>query len=334
MEQKIDLFPLATKFLKNYKPSISWPYSSNWLVLSLLLFVGCAPKLTYTNVQGTFEGSIQRYEFNSSYIGKRTVDVWLPDNYDSMQAVSVLYMQDGQMLFDAQGTWNQKEWMADETISRLLRADSIKGLIVVAIWNAGADRHSEYMPQKVYEACPAAFRDSLTQNGGQYPLFTRPVYSDQYLRFIVKELKPFIDKTYNVDPRSLATVVGGSSMGAMVSLYALCEYPEVFGAALCMSTHWSGTFSLPGNPIPKTMLSYLRNNLPPDSNHRIYFDRGTVGLEKLYIDAQREVDALMLTKYKDNHHYVSLVYEGADHTEQDWSSRLDKALLFLLPKNK
>lgn len=334
MEQKFDLFPIATAVLKEFKSFTIRHYTFSGLFLYLFFLVGCAPKMTYTNVQGSFEGSIQRYEFNSSYIGKRTVDVWLPDNYDAMQAASVLYMQDGQMLFDAQGTWNQKEWKADEIISRLLRADSIKGLIVVAIWNAGAARHSEYMPQKVYEACPAAFRDSLTRDGGQYPLFTKPVYSDQYLRFMAKELKPFIDKTYKVDPRPMATVVGGSSMGGMISLYALCEYPGVFGSALCMSTHWTGTFSLPGNPIPKTMLSYLRNNLPPDSSHRIYFDRGTVGLEKLYMDAQREVDALMLTKYKDNHHYVSLVYEGADHTEQDWSSRLDKALLFLLAKNK
>ena len=88
-------------------------------------------------VEGNFEGRIERIEFPSKHIGKRTVDVWLPVTYPAQALTKVIYMQDGQMLFDAGQTWNKQEWKADETISRLMGADSMQAVIVVGIWNAG-----------------------------------------------------------------------------------------------------------------------------------------------------------------------------------------------------
>lgn len=304
------------------------------LLLCLLSLVGCSPKIIPQAVEGNFEGRIERIEFPSKHIGKRTVDVWLPVTYPAQAPYKVIYMQDGQMLFDAGQTWNKQEWKADETISRLMGADSMQAVIVVGIWNAGPDRHAEYMPQKVYESCPLTFRDSLAHKTGGHALFSKPVYSDTYLKFIVNELKPYIDNKYKVEGNAASTTIGGSSMGGLISLYAVCEYPAVFGSAICMSTHWIGSFALERNPIPGQMLTYLRKTLPVKGGHKFYFDRGTVGLESLYENAQLEVDALLLAKYADTKKFRSLVYQGSDHSETAWASRLNVPMIFLYPKTK
>ena len=92
-------------------------------------------------------GKIIRHEnFASHYVDSRNVDVWLPENYSPSKKYAVLYMQDGQMLFDSSVTWNKQEWGVDETISSLQQENKIKDCIVVGIWNTGAGRHSEYFP--------------------------------------------------------------------------------------------------------------------------------------------------------------------------------------------
>lgn len=319
--------------LKNTVKSIQHQGFVLWM-LYLLSIVGCSPKIIPHAANGNFEGKIQRIEFPSRYIGTRTVDVWLPASYPAQAPYKVIYMQDGQMLFDAGQTWNKQEWKVDETLSRLMGADSIQAVIVVGIWNAGHDRHAEYMPQKVYEACPSFFKDSIAHKTGDHALFSKPVYSDTYLKFLVNELKPFIDKKYAVESNAASTTVAGSSMGALISLYALCEYPAVFGSAICMSTHWIGSFGLEKNPIPGQMLTYLRKALPAKGGHKLYFDRGTIGLESLYEHAQLEADALFLARYADTKKFTSKVYQGSDHSEAAWAERLNIPLIFVYPKTK
>ena len=91
--------------------------------------------------------------------------------------------------------------------------------------------------------------------------------SDNYLKFIVEELKPFIDSTYSTLIDKENTFIAGSSMGGLISMYAVCEYPNVFGGAACLSTHWPGTFEVENNPIPEIFYNYLTNNLPkPNQN--------------------------------------------------------------------
>ena len=89
-----------------------------------------------------FQGKIYRIEnFPTKFITPRKVDVWLPVNYSTTKKYSVLYMHDGQMLFDANSTWNKQEWMVDEVVSRLIAENKIEDLIVVAIWNISNLRH-------------------------------------------------------------------------------------------------------------------------------------------------------------------------------------------------
>jgi predicted alpha/beta superfamily hydrolase len=121
-------------------------------------------------------------------------------------------------------------------------------------------------------------------------------------------------------------------MGGLISLYAICEYPKVFGGAACMSTHWLGTFSTENNPIPAAFMAYLKNNLPSPKNHKIYFDYGSKTLDSLYQPYQQQVDAVMKAKGYTAKNWMTKQFIGADHSEKSWNKRLDVPIVFLLGK--
>lgn len=279
-------------------------------------------------------GRIVRHEnISSSYVTARHVDVWLPDGYSSSKKYAVLYMQDGQMLFDSSITWNKQEWGVDETLSGLMQQGKIGDCIVVGIWNGGERRHAEYFPQKPFEALSKVEQDQVYntyRSGGQSIFSGLAISSDDYLKFLVKELKPFIDQTYSTYTDRTHTYVAGSSMGGLISLYALCEYPTVFGGAACLSTHWPGLFSMDNNPVPAAFFSYLKKNLPSPQQHRIYFDHGTETLDAMYASLQLQVDAIMKERGYDSSQWISRSWPGQDHSERSWRSRLDIPLVFLL----
>lgn len=139
-------------------------------------------------------------------------------------------MHDGQMLFDSTINWNKQEWGIDETAGRLITENKIKDCIVVGIWNT-SKRHSEYFPQKPFQLLSQEQKDKVNkelQALGRTTEIFQPV-SDNYLKFIVEELKPFIDRTFSTLPGRDHTFISGSSMGGSISMYAICEYPGVFG---------------------------------------------------------------------------------------------------------
>ena len=131
------------------------------LFLSIIL-IYCATLFAQVNVS---TGTIKRLEnFPSKYVDARNVDVWLPDGYSTKKKYAVLYMHDGQMLFDATTTWNHQEWQVDETVGRLIKEGKIKETIVVGVWNNGDYRRSEYYPQKTLVNLPAETRDFIVKN--------------------------------------------------------------------------------------------------------------------------------------------------------------------------
>jgi len=242
-------------------------------------------------------------------------------------------MHDGQMLFDSSGTWNHQEWGVDETLGRLMWNGSIEDCIVVAIWNAGARRHAEYFPQSAFESLTKEERERIEnaqRNGGHSVFSGIPVSSNDYLRFIVEELKPFIDDRYNTRREREATFIAGSSMGGLISLYAVCEYPEVFGGAACLSTHWPGIFSMQGNPVPDAFFRYMDRKLPDPRTHRLYFDLGTATLDSLYPPLQRKADEVMRKKGYGPDHWETRTWPGQDHSERSWRGRLEVPMRFLL----
>jgi enterochelin esterase-like enzyme len=278
-------------------------------------------------------GRVERLaEFPSVHVSPRNVDVWLPDGYPKHGRYDVLYMNDGQMLFDATTTWNRKEWHVDEVAGSLIASGAVRPFIVVGVWNDASARHSEYFPQKPFESLSAEQQAQAyaTRIGVIGKLFRSPVSSDSYLRFLVTELKPEIDRRYATNPAREHTFVMGSSMGGLVSMYALVEYPDVFGGAACLSTHWPGIEAKEGNPIPDAFVRYLREKLPAPGSHRLYFDHGTETIDAWYPAPQRQADAVMRERGWDETSWVTRTFEGADHSEDSWAARLDVPLKFLL----
>ena len=166
-------------------------------------------------------------KFESKYVSPRDVCVWVPDGYSPKNRYDVIYMHDGQMLFDANTTWNKQEWKVDEVAGSLIAEGKIRNCIVVAVSNISKTRYGDFLPQKTLEYLP---------EGTNIPKEIK-YNADNYLRFLVEEVKPFVDKNYSTNKSKDHTFVMGSSMGGLISLYALCEYPDVFGGAGCVSTH-------------------------------------------------------------------------------------------------
>ena len=259
------------------------------------------------------------------HVEPRPVDVWLPPGYDGQRPHAVLYMHDGQMLFDARATWNRQAWAVDQVAAPLLAQGRLRDFIVVAIWNAGAARHAEYYPQAFLRWLePPALRARYVEQALQ----GRP-RSDAYLRFLVEELKPAVDARYATRPEREHTLLMGSSMGGLISVYGLCEYPQVFGAAAALSTHWIGIHER-NEALPAAALAYLERRLPPPEVVRLYLDRGDAELDALYDEAQARVDALLARQGYRLPRHVSRLFPGAGHHETAWSARLAEPLQFLL----
>jgi predicted alpha/beta superfamily hydrolase len=256
-------------------------------------------------------GTLERHaDFASRFVALRPVDVWLPLDYDGERRFPVVYAHDGQNLFDPQIAYGGVDWGIAEAMAHRV----VRQAIVVGIWNSGEDRKREYMPQKALDGAGAA--RFAAEHGGE------PT-SDAYLRFVVDEVKPFVDRTYRTVPGRESTLVLGSSMGGLISLYALCEYPEVFSGAGCVSTHW---------PIANgAVVAWLPGALPPPGRHRIYFDYGTETLDVLYEPYQRQVDQVMVAAgYEMGRDWVTRKFEGEEHSEQSWRERVHIPLGFLL----
>lgn len=296
------------------------------------ILIGC--KETYKGItakEGTMKESrrflkdtvIQHTKFETAYVDDRNVDVWLPSGYfaENDKRYKVIYMHDGQNVFNDRTTYGNVEWGIDETLDSLIQTEQVAPAIVVAIWNNGQKRFPEYMPQvpAPYTSTPQA-KAILKDNFGVTELL-----SDNYLKFIVEELKPFIDSTYRTSTLKEDTSIMGSSMGGLISLYAISKYPEVFGAAGCVSTHW---------PVPLIGQAYIQglaSSLPDPVDHRIYFDYGTETLDAEYEPYQKVVDTIMQNKgYTHGENWVTRKFEGAAHNEESWKKRAHIPLKFLL----
>jgi predicted alpha/beta superfamily hydrolase len=288
------------------------------------------------NLPKVASGKLELMEsFKSKYVTARNIDVWLPEGYSSSKKYSVLYMHDGQMLFDAETTWNKQAWDVDDVVSKLMKEGKIQDVIVVGMASDGNTRHIDYFPQKPFESLTQNQQDSIykaNRSNGQSVFNNGKINSDNYLKFIVKELKPIIDEKYSVYTDVKHTFIAGSSMGGLISMYAICEYPNVFGGAACLSTHWPGIFSVENNPIPNAFFMYLKTHLPNPKNHKIYFDYGTTTLDAMYEPFQLKVDDIMKGKGFTSKNWITQKFEGADHSEKSWNKRLNIPIEFLLKK--
>lgn len=270
-------------------------------------------------------GRIERLaSLPSRHVDARHVDVWLPAACSATTRCNVLYMHDGQMLFDAATTWNRQAWDVHLTLERLMREGRIPPTMVVGIWNNGRFRHSEYHPQKALAFLPAPVRERFVAEALQ----GRP-QADAYLRFLVEELKPLVDARFPTNPGREATFVMGSSMGGMISVYAYNEYPRVFGGAAGLSTHWVGS-AQPNAALPLAAFNQLAASLAPPDGRRLYMDHGTTELDAIYAPYQAFVNEIVRDRGYGAADYMSRVFEGTGHNERAWAARLEVPLLFLM----
>ena len=284
-----------------------------------------APKVTI--------GSIERLDnLPSRHIDVRPIDVWLPPDYSRAQRYAVLYMHDGQNLFDPVQTWNKTAWNVHEALSKLMRVGVVQNTIVVGIPSHETHRYSEYFPEKFLALLPPAERDHYVRCAQ----WGKPL-ADAYLRFVVQELKPAIDARYATVMGPEGTFTMGSSMGGLISIYALCEYPQVFGGAAGLSTHWIGKPSNWGTPeqiqnasLPLAAFTYLHRQLPKPGTHRIYTDQGTTGLDAVYTPHHAYANLMAAQRGYTAADWQSQVAVGTGHTELDWAARVDVPLKFLL----
>lgn len=253
----------------------------------------------------TLTGDIRRHEgFHSRFLEHdRTVLVYLPPGYQTQAArrYPVLYLHDGQNVFD-RATSVGEEWRVDETAQALITAGEIHPLVIVAVYNTGEHRISEYTP--------TPDRD---KGGGQAAL---------YGRMLVEELKPLVDRVYNTMPGAESTGLCGSSLGGLLTLYLGLRYPTAFSklAVLSPSVWWDD------REIVREVAA-----LPAKVPLHIWLDAGTAEGEDVTADARSLRDALVAKGWVVGDDLTYHEAEGGEHNEQSWSARVEPFLKFLYP---
>lgn len=263
----------------------------------------------------TLTGDVRLHaNFHSNILNNdRNVIVYLPQGYDAnkKERYSVFYMHDGQNLFDGATSFIPgQEWRVDETAEALIKSKKIEPLIIVGIYNAGMERVNEY----------TAAADPKYKAGGR---------ADLYGRFLVEELKPFIDKTYRSKTDAAHTGIGGSSLGGLISLYLGLKYPNVFSriAVVSPAVWWAD------NQI--VHYTEAQSRKPP---LRIWLDIGTKEgrdaneAQKTVADARLLKTALEKKGWKEGGDLKYVEAVDAEHNEKAWAARVAQILEFLFPK--
>lgn len=243
------------------------------------------------------------YEFIESVSSEfleqnRNVIVWLPPSYNhTNNHYPVLYMHDGQNVFDHLTSSFGSEWRIDEIVTDLITREMINEIIVVAVYNT-TDRSAEYAPTKK---------------------------GNHYTRFMIEELMPMVNGRYRTKTGPENTAVMGSSLGGLIAFDLAWENPEVFGKAGCLS---------PAYLVNKDeILKRVKKDKSAYKNVKFYMDCGTLGVDKEILPGYRKMIKILHKKgYVDDVNLLVFEDAGADHTEAAWAGRVHKPLLFFFGK--
>jgi predicted alpha/beta superfamily hydrolase len=269
------------------------------------------PSEVEVHIRGWGRTSIHyHHDFASRFLPHpRTISVWLPPGYDlePEHRFPVFYMHDGQNLFDAQTAFAGNPWYVDESAEREVRAGRVQPLILVGIANS-VDRLQEYGPHR-----PTPGDDSH--------------WARDYGRFVVEEVKPFIDSLYRTRPAPECTGVGGSSMGGLISLQLCKWYPDVFRrcAAMSPSLWWDREYFLQGMPEDPHWLEQCR----------VWMDMGSregaseAGMNAMVGRLARLARQFARHGMREGRDFVAETVEGGMHNEASWGGRFDRVLRFL-----
>lgn len=298
-------------------------------LLAVLLWLGAAMP-----AQAAPTGSfVDLPRVESANIPPVHVTIWLPPGYQRPGArFPVIYMHDGQNVFFPALSGYNKVWAADKAMLGLIADGATRGAIIVAVWHPGEARARQYFPQQLYENLPPDLRVEADQ------FLNGPVRSDSYLKFLVTELKPMIDRRYRTLGDRANSFVVGSSMGGLISLYAIARYPAIFGGAACVSTHWplaapERVDAARTGAVLGVWDRFIAEDLGAPGRRRIWFDHGDQTLDRFYGAYQAEIDRkLARIGWQRGRDFESRSYPGAAHEENAWAARLPEIFAWLLGK--
>jgi len=244
--------------------------------------------------------------FRSRFLrNARDLVVYLPPGYDDQprRHFPVLYLHDGQNLFEGSTSFVPgMDWHVGQTADQFIAAGAVEPLLIVGIYNTGKARIREYTPTSVPKL-----------GGGR---------ADRYAKFLIEELKPFIEREYRTLSGPEKTGLGGSSLGGLVSLYLGLKLPNVFGrlAALSPSVWWNQRvmhrFAAAANVNPRPT---------------IWLDIGTREGPRIVQDVEQFRDVLLEKGWQLGHDLYYQRVEGAEHNEAAWALRVGPFLQFLYP---
>jgi len=256
-------------------------------------------------------GDLRLHEFQSRiFRNSRFLRVWLPPGYDESQnsgrRYPVFYLNDGQNLFENSTSFTGVEWQVDETADRLTSEGVVSPLIIVGIDNAGTERFREYMPHRSLQ-----------------PIMLR-VQGQKYPNFLTKEIMPFIARNYRVASGPENIGLGGSSLGALISLYTAAMRPGLVGRLLLESPSlWASN---------RQMMRESRNiKRWPE---RVFLATGTAEAgredkDRSMVDDVREMSSIFSRAGLDERRLHLHIDDGATHHESAWAKRFPEALTFL-----
>jgi predicted alpha/beta superfamily hydrolase len=271
-------------------------------------------------------GQLRKHgQFRSRFLrNNRDLIVYIPPGYDDQPFARfpVLYLQDGQNLFDRATSFGGQDWNVHGASDDLIGIGAIQPLIIIGIYNTGKSRIHEYTPVK-----------SPKLGGGR---------ADRYAKFLIEEVRPFIQREYRVNSDPRVTGIGGSSLGGLLSLYLGLKHPQLFGkiAALSPSVWWHQRMmmqfaaSVTLRP-PKHKRSIFRRcaaePAPVAPRPTIWLDIGTKEGPRIVPDVEQFRDILLRKGWREGEdlHYERV--EGGEHNELAWSQRIGRVLQFLYP---
>jgi predicted alpha/beta superfamily hydrolase len=267
------------------------------LASMLLILVGCEHNQSKTST-ATNNVEVLSQEFEMFGLDRlRKIRVYLPPNYSSSEkSFPVLYMHDGQNLFDDKTSY-VGEWGVDEALNQLHNQNKLS-LIVVGVDNGQAQRMNELSPWQ----------------NNKYGV----AEGEQYMQFIVEQVKPYIDSHYRTLADQQNTAIMGSSMGGLISHYAILKYPNTFSKA--------GIFS-PSFWYSEQVYKFTEQNAPDEKARLFYLMGGNEGSDSV---ANMEK---MVHQIKRQGHSADRVFSdvvaGGEHNEQFWRANFERAVLWL-----
>ena len=252
-------------------------------------------------------GRLRKHErFRSRFLrNQRDLIVYLPPDYDAQPFTRfpVIYLHDGQNLFDRATAFGGVDWNVHGAADRLITAGEVTPLIIVGIYNAGKSRIHEYTPTKAPKL-----------GGGR---------ADRYAKFLMQEVMPFIQREYRILTDSRLTGVGGSSLGGLLSLYLGLKMPRTFGkiAALSPSVWWN----------QRMILRFAAATARVQPRPSVWLDIGTKEGPRIVPDVEQFRDILLKKGWRlgEDLHYERV--EGGEHNEAAWAQRIGRVLQFLYP---